>query len=208
MNHDNQRTACFSAVHTSASDTVVAIRKRRPQCYTFARSLGGTFTAMEEMDCSALRSACRTIESRRGLRRVAATIRFASQCLTGITNTLRLAERIKRIEDISTAFHAHADLISHVSGIARSDCMLPVSGLLKALSDNNVTKNYRRELWDEMNSALDAYIRGGFDTLSEAAWARPKPQSSSRQTGVSEVHFNPTSYQRSRIRPCNCAKCR
>ena len=46
--------SCFHIARLSGNDTVIAVRQRRPQCYKFAQSLGGAFTAMEEMDCSAL----------------------------------------------------------------------------------------------------------------------------------------------------------
>ena len=169
--HENQRKSCFHIARLSGNDTVIAVRQRRPQCYKFAQSLGGAFTAMEEMDCSALTRASRRIESKHGLPRVLATITFASECLTGLTPITSLIRRVRTVEDLASAAIARTDLACHIRAIAESDCMREVRSLLKALQARAGTRNYRRELWDEMIRALDAYDRGGFGTLSEAAIA-------------------------------------
>ena len=80
----NQIKSCYRLLRVSKPETVIAIRRTRGQCSAIARSLRGTFTAMEEMDCLALRTACEAIGSQIEIARAKAVVTFASQCLTRV----------------------------------------------------------------------------------------------------------------------------
>ena len=171
--HDNQRRACFRFSNRSSAETVIAIRKWRSECYEFAKTLRGTFTAMEEMDCEGLKSICGLIDSMRGLPRALAVLEIASSCLTGVTEFVRLARRIdgQELARIGTVYEDYPDLGRQIRAVAETESIQPVRALLSAIGNMPHTRKFRRELWDELRRTVDAYLGGGFESLNAAAWS-------------------------------------
>ena len=167
-NHNNQRSACFGMVKSESDETVVAIMKWRKSCYEFASKLRGTFTAMEEMDCSDLRKASARIDAEHGPRRALAALEFASDCLSGLG---RGSGANRQLSDYEELFIDSPRIRENLKEVSKSSDLEAVRELLLQVAEMSTTRLFRREIWVEMRRALDAYLGGGYCSLTEAASA-------------------------------------
>lgn len=161
--------ACMN--HLRESGSVVAMRQWPNNCHDLSRTLRGTFTSMEEMDCGTLLTAAERIEAGAGIERVMRCIRFAKECMTGLSDVTASLEVTLRRGDIPrvTSRCAYPELYRAVIAAAGEDSLLGVLPLLLAVRAEGEYL-YRRELWDEMIRALKSHARLGSGTLRDAAW--------------------------------------
>lgn len=161
--------ACMN--HPRESGSVVAVRKWPNSCHELSRTLKGTFTSMEEMDCGALLKAAHQIETVSGTERVMCCIRFAKECVTGLSSVTASLEVTLRRGAIPrlTSRCARPGLYRAVIAASNETSLAEVLPLLLELRAEGEYL-YRRELWDEMIRALKAHARLGSGTLRDAAW--------------------------------------
>lgn len=151
--------------------SIVAIRKWATNCHDLARTLRGTFTSMEEMDCADLLSAARELDTSTGPARALACIAFAKTCMTGLNNATSSLEATLRRGAVPriTARCAHPDLYLAAAAVAGDEDMRGIHALMLALRGHGEYL-FRRELWDEMIRSLRAHARGSALSLRDAAW--------------------------------------
>jgi DNA helicase-2/ATP-dependent DNA helicase PcrA len=166
-----QTAVCFELARRSGESTV-AIRRWPQECHQVARKLRGVFTAMEPVYCEDLLKWCEQLEEAPGLARCAALLDFASICMT------RLSLKMKRIRNSLEEGRIpspgrvpeNQKVIAALAAVVADDSMVPLPSVLAALEGVPGVCIHRRELWREMRRAVGLYLRGGFDTLQDAAW--------------------------------------
>ena len=167
---ENQRTAAFRLAKESGP--VIAIRKWPKDAHSFARSLGGYYPSMEEVDCHDLLGFAEDLDRLAGTSRAARVVRFAEECLTKVGPAL--ASPLQQLDKGSLPNAARypkvgmvvAALVEVAMGTSAAEvirAMRIIEGLPKA-------KVFRRELWREAIKTLAEFERGGSTTIRQAAW--------------------------------------
>jgi hypothetical protein len=152
--------------------TVVAIQLHANQCNRLASMLKGNYGSMEPLDCEDLMKSAEEIEQLHGLTRVLNVIDFSSKCMTQVTTSLRSAcsswekGKLPLVNERTN----YPELINALNLVATCDNLSFVSEVLPKFRSINGSYLYRGELWYEMLRTLRTYLRGGFDTLKDAAW--------------------------------------
>jgi hypothetical protein len=165
-----QLAAC-EHLHGQAG-SVVAIRRWANECYAVAGRLGGRYTCMEEMDCKDLLRAATTIEEGQGVERCQAIFDFADLCMIGLATPLRTIRQhvgSGRVPDLRR-LQGHQNIAAAVARVAASRGLEPVQPFLRMLNEVPGRRIFRRELWREMDRALNVYLTGRGKSLRDAAW--------------------------------------
>lgn len=167
---DNQRAAAYDLAKESGH--VVAIRKWARDAHSFARSLGGYYPSMEEVDCNDLLNFAADLDRLAGTSRAARVVRFAAECFTEVGSAL--ASPLERLDTGSLPNAARypkvgetvAALVNVATGTNPAEVVRAMR-LIQALPNAKV---FRRELWLEAIKTLVAFERGGATTIKQAAW--------------------------------------
>lgn len=167
----NQRAEAYRLVKSEGR--VVAIRKWAREAHSFARTLGGLYPSMEEMDCKDLLKFAEDMDKHAGARRAARIVRFASECMSEVSTVLEDARRkfeagrlpsLARIKNCVPAIEA-------LIATTKTNSAETVRIALDFIAEIPGAKVFRRELWQEARRALLAFDRGTYTTIHQAAWA-------------------------------------
>lgn len=166
-----QRTEAIRAMRLTGS--TVAIRKWPDDSHAFARSVGGLYASMEEMDCSALLAMAEDLDRLRGCARAKRVLDFATECLTKVSSSLApIDTALSKGELPSPArYRTHAAIAAALVRVAQTVEFCAVRDAMVALEATPGAKPFRRELWGELGRAIDEFGRGEHPTLRAAAWA-------------------------------------
>ena len=166
-----QRKICFDFVK-AGEKSVVAIHKWPQVAHRFASGLKGTYTSMEEMESKDLMKWSSKIEQHEGTARAVATIDFATKCMTKVSSELRsVYNRFKKGDIPKIArYTKHQEVILALLDVASKDDLSSVLIALQRIGQIDGAVLYRRELWNEMPRAIEAYQAGNFESLQDAAW--------------------------------------
>lgn len=166
-----QRSACLRVA--ALAGTAVAIAKFPKDAHRVARTLGGRFLSMEEMDCNDLRAICRLLETATGRERVLHLLEFASECATEVSTALEpLISRLQKGGDVAgSKMRNHPAVVDALRAVEVTESLAPVTDALRAIEKIPGCIIFRRELWRELPRAISLYVSGGLDDLPHAAWA-------------------------------------
>ena len=154
------------------TESVVAIQSLPNQCNYFARQLQGKYGVMESLNCQDLFKAAIEIETLQGFSRALYLIEFASKCMTQIKDTLKPTisafekGKFSAVSDKTT----YPVLVNALNQVICDYNLLFVANTLPLFCKISNSYLYRRELWYEFSRSIKVYLRGGFDTLKDAAW--------------------------------------
>lgn len=164
------RTACFAAARNAGS--VVAIRQWARDCHTLSSQLGGTFTSMEEMDCKDLMTMARNLDGATGADLIRAVVDAASTCMTTVTSSLSGVHRALASGRSLTTVRQQGwrEVIDELIRVEATSELAAVVGAVRAMARQPGVVVNRRELLGELHRMFAAFMRGGFETLEQAAW--------------------------------------
>lgn len=168
----NQVGAC-KALLGKRGESVVAIRKWRPECYRLAGKLRNAYISMETVEFQELQEWSERIENSMGISRVKSVAEFAETCLSRVAPDIRAyPQKIQQENRIDSRKIDRKILFGCMCEVAQNADLCAVDRLLEAytnLQEKPVFK--RRELWSEMKRAIRRH--GGSTTarrLPETAW--------------------------------------
>ena len=156
---------------TDQQGMVVAIHHplAEPQCNNLARQLGGSFAALETIECRDLLMSAEGIDKTQKIDRVIKIIKFASMCLTKVSTELKPLSDAFGKGRIPAKFK-HKLVLEGCMNVINNSNSKVIMELLEAIKNISGVKIVRRELFYEMNRALRAFGEGGFSSLRDAAW--------------------------------------
>jgi hypothetical protein len=166
----NQLDAAFGM--TSTKGRVVIIRKWKNDAHAFARSLGGSFASMEEVDCNDLLEFAGDLDTMKGTARAARVIRFGAECITEVSTALATPlAALDRGELPSRGRNTElAEVVAALSAVAQSDAAAPIRVALHRIEKIPGAKIFRRELWREAGRTIEEFERGSNVSLRGVAW--------------------------------------
>ena len=158
----------------SNETSVVAIVRRANGAHQLAKSLGGTFTSMEELECKDLDAAADRLDGASdGIAYARNLVEFAvTKCFsrTAKLNSARAALVDGRIPAASNR-GAGAAAVTAIHDVASTPTPQRAATALREIARLPDARAYRLELYEEMVRALQlAATRPGL-TVREAAWA-------------------------------------
>ncbi len=168
---ETQRSEAIRAVRLPGG--TVAIRKWPSDSHSFARSVGGLYASMEEMDCYALLDVAEDMDRLRGTLRAKRLLDFATDCPTKVSTSLAPIHAALAKGEIPAParYKANAVVATALCRVASTTELGPVRDAMDAIHAVPGAKAFRRELWDELGRALAEFDRGEHATLRAAAWA-------------------------------------
>lgn len=168
---DAQRKEAMRAMRLTGS--TVAIRKWPNDSHAFARSVGGLYASMEEMDCSALLAVAEDLDRLRGSARAKRVLDFATECLTKVSTSLAPIDAVLSRGElpIPARYRSNAAVAAALVRVTEGADFEAVRDAMDAIQATPGAKPFRRELWDELGRAINEYGRGEHPNLRAAAWA-------------------------------------
>lgn len=166
----SQRKACLEKANTK--ETVVVIQHLPYQAHALAKILNGAYTSMEEVDSRDLSKWASKIEKSTGIERVVNIIEFASGCMTEISTALATVKtKIQNGEKTAKSNLKHREIFEDLVRVSEDnnlEVILPALGKIEKIPGRVL---YRRELWRDMNKAIEEYV-GSSDKISlqKSAW--------------------------------------
>ena len=184
---ENQVRACYGVVSPKGG-SVVAIHRLRQQCYGIGKRLGGTFSCMEEMECSDLLESAGKLDEKLGPERAAATIDFAAKCMTKVLSELKSLRNQFLDGSIPSLakYKKNAHIVRALIDVAANNSNLFVSSALKEIGALPGAVLYRKELWFEMLRTLSYCEQDKGVSLRETALLL---RQLARQTGRRVEHW-------------------
>lgn len=179
------RRACLDVARLTGS--VLAIHKWPASCHALARNLKGRFTSMEQMESPDLMKWAAVIDRAKGAPRALRVIEFSAQCMTLVGTALagvrgRLAQG--QLPDANRA-KTHRAVVQALLDVAGRDSLEPVLTAFTEIERMPGRVMYRRELWREMQRAVQLQIRTPECSLADAAW---RVRNRTRQGGRAVEH--------------------
>jgi hypothetical protein len=167
---ENQRAAAYALLKEGGQ--VVALRKWAKDAHAFARTLGGPYSSMEEMECADLLAFAGDLDTQLGPARAARALRFAAECWTEVSTALEPLQRSldegripgqSRSPKLAPIFAAFVTAASTSEWSDLRAAMLSIALLPDA-------RLFRRELWREAMRCLAQMDRMVDATLRDTAW--------------------------------------
>jgi hypothetical protein len=154
---DAQRTEAMRAMRLTGS--TVAIRKWPNDSHSFARSVGGLYSSMEEMDCSALLAVAEDLDRLRGSARAKRVLEFATECLTKVSTSLASIDAALSNGELPmpARYRSNAAVAAALLRVAQTVDLEAVRDAMNAMQAKPGAKPFRRELWDELGRAIAAW---------------------------------------------------
>ncbi len=185
LSPDEEWRACLDAARQDGS--VVAIHKWASACHALAKKLKSRFTSMEQMESPDLLKWAGAIEAAEGPARALRVIEFAAECMTVVGTELSgLRDKLAQgaLPDINRV-KKHRGVVQALIGVGQSAALDPVLPALDALEQIPGRVLYRRELWREMQRAVQLHARTPGGSLPDAAW---KMRNRTRHAGRAVEH--------------------
>lgn len=170
---------------TNKTGNLVAILRWEAECNELVNKLSGMYHNMETVACDALMKAAEDIESKTGMARMEAVVRFANECLTAITASLRTVVAALKTGKQKAGSYVRQAEMNLLATVIENTSLKPVLPALEGLRQIPDTRLWRRELFLEMLRALRAYNTGAHPDLKTAAWStRNRTRHSERKLGT------------------------
>ncbi|MGH7307238.1 MAG: ATP-binding domain-containing protein [Candidatus Rokuibacteriota bacterium] len=185
LSPEEEWRACLDAARQDGS--VVAIHKWAPSCHALAKKLRGRFTSMEQMESPDLLKWAKAIGWVEGTARAVQVIEFAAKCMTLVGTELGpLRDRMAQgaLPDIGRV-KKHRGVVQALLDVAGSGAFDPVLPAFEAIEQIPGRVLYRRELWREIQRAVQLHIRTPGGSLPDAAW---KVRNRTRHAGRAVEH--------------------
>lgn len=167
----HQIWACKAAL-SHDNQSVVALRKLRPQCYSLAGYLKNAYISMETVECDDLQDYCERIEATTGQARLECLAEFAETCLSRLVQDVRAYPQ--KIADGSRLNPRKADrieLLNRMKTVIQGNDLAAVGPLLNAYAGlEEVPVFKRRELWSELKRAIRHHSPASEKSLRDTAW--------------------------------------
>lgn len=167
----SQTLACKAAARLPGS--VVGIRKWPGDAHFVASRLGGVFGSMEEIDCTDLMNACRSLDAGSASSAAVTLIDFADACMTEVKQLLATARaRLAARQEIriTEGSKAQGALVCLRALASTGDISVGIEFLDRLTRIPGVSV-YRRELLGEMRKVLRDSNQEGFESYEDAAWS-------------------------------------
>lgn len=167
---ENQRTSAY--VLAKEPGSVVAIRKWAKDAHAFARSLGGSYPSMEEVDCNDLLAFASDMEQLAGTARAGRLVKFGGECLTEVGSALAsVQEQLDRgVVPNAQRYPKVGPVVTALAAVANGTDPVDIRGAMRRIEGLPGAKLFRRELWREAHKAIVEFERGSYSTLKQAAW--------------------------------------
>jgi hypothetical protein len=154
--------------------SVVGIRRFPRDAHALARSLGGQFNSMEEMDCNDLVKFSELVVSVSGAARALQAIEFASSCMTQV-NTRLAGIRTRLDSGVIPSSPTGSALFLVTAAIQALTATVEINwaALLQLVSEIEVLSGvrvFRRELLAEFKRSVRAVQDGVAESLQDAVW--------------------------------------
>jgi hypothetical protein len=163
-----QRSACLEALN-HRGESVVVIQQWAGQCHSMGKTLKGTFSCAEPVECKELLDSAEKIGAATGPERVRAVVNFAGLCMTKAASQFKsLPDKLAGGQTLRSK--KYAGQIAALRAVANSVCCSPVATALESLEAVEGANVYRRELIREMKRAAVEFGTGEHKTLADAAW--------------------------------------
>lgn len=168
---DNQRAVAFGLMN--ATGQVVAIRRWPNGAHDFARSLGGAYPSMEEIECNALLAFTSKLDQLAGTGRAGCIIDFAAECMTEVGSALRRIRATLAEEEIPDPkrLKTNASVADALAAVVASDHPRAIRTAMQRIEGIPGVQLFRRELWREASRTLREFEQGNFPTIRQAAWS-------------------------------------
>lgn len=165
---ENQRREAFRLL--KASGRVVIIRKWAGGAHDFARSMGGAYRSMEDVECNDLLTFAAEMDVLKGASRAERLLLFAGDCLTGISTKLSAARRALsagRLPDPKR--FKEAAVVGALVAVATSNDVLDVIAAMDQMAAIPDVKAFRQEIWQDARRACEEFGRGEHGSLGSSA---------------------------------------
>ena len=165
-----QREACLEKANTK--ETVVAIQHLPHQAHALAKILKGAYTSMEEVDSKDLSKWTSKIEKSTGPERAINVVEFASICMTEISTVLTtIKTKIQNGNKIAKNNLKYIEIFEDLVRVSENDNLATILPALKKIEKIPGRVLYRRELWRDMNRAIEEHINSNDSiSLQKSAW--------------------------------------
>lgn len=148
--------------------SMVAIGSWEAQCHKFARNMKGRLHSIETMECQDLRKHAQQIDAGTGAERVEALVDFADACLTKAKSEMKtIRGAIARGKYVARGYKPQRQYLA-LRAVAEQNSPNADLEALLALRALPGAVLGRRELFDEMCTALRAYAAGETESLLDA----------------------------------------
>lgn len=164
----NQRLVCQNFL--GVSESVVAIHNFPNQCHAFARTLGGRYQSMDEIEGKDLMKFCLDIEDPRVSMKVLAIIKICCNFATTVSSELRpYILKIQQNQPINN-LKKHQRLTLKMLDYLQDPKISKVNGLIAEILSINNVKIFRKELLIDLERTISLYQTGNYLSLTKAAW--------------------------------------
>jgi DNA helicase-2/ATP-dependent DNA helicase PcrA len=152
---------------------VVVIRKWEAQAHDFARTMGGRYRSMEEVEGKALRTFASELDSLNGPARAARIVELATTCLTGIKAEIGTAAKALENGNVPTPNQSkkHADVVKALVAVCHDNSVASAYAAMDALEKLPGCTRFRSELWGSAKKALKEHATNGRARLVDTAVA-------------------------------------
>jgi DNA helicase-2/ATP-dependent DNA helicase PcrA len=171
VDHSSQRQEAYRLLRSTGR--VVVIRKWEQQAHDFARSLGGAYRSMEEVEGKALRAFASALDVHEGPARAAAIVALAIECMTGIKAeipTLAKALEERRMPTLKQS-RKHPLVAKALMDVCGDRSPERVRAALLALESVPGCVQFRRELWGSAKRLVAEHPGSGRARIVETAAA-------------------------------------
>jgi hypothetical protein len=167
---NNQRAAAYALIKETGK--IVVLRKWPRDAHAFARSLGGSYPSMEEVDCNDLLSFAEQMDQLAGTSRAAVLARFAGECFTEVSTVLdAVITQLDRGRIPNVALYKKiSKIVAALGDIATGTDPQNILRAMQHIENLPGAKLFRRELWREAVRTMVEFERGQFTSMRQTAW--------------------------------------
>ncbi len=174
VGQQNQLKQLMASVNATRKQrhSLLGLHKWSNQCHYLARSLNGSYTSMETVECEDLHKWARKLETTQGPERVRNLLDFADVCIARIPQAIKQwKSRVGTSKPPNPTRQDYRVLAGLLKEITHNDDLQLVAAALVAFQrlDENLVFA-RRELWHEMRRSVEECRRSQGRSLSETAW--------------------------------------
>lgn len=146
--------------------TVVVAHRFAGQAHHFARSMGGRYKSMEEMDCQDLLQLARSLDGANPNRYIISVLEFAGQAISNLSSTIApFKSSVEKGDFQPRRFRSHPNLADHISEmLSGHELHAHSAAVLNYLQQIHGANTYRRELVREAVRVFQSMASGGFES--------------------------------------------
>ncbi|HEX2688711.1 MAG TPA: UvrD-helicase domain-containing protein [Kofleriaceae bacterium] len=166
-----ERAKAFSMLKLDGG--VIVIRKWEAQAHQFARTMGGCYRSMEEVEGKALRAFARDMDALDGPLRAARIVELGADCHTGIKATLGAAKKAIDEGKVPTPRQAtkHPAVVNALIAVCHDRSSAVAHAAMLAIESLPGCERFRSELWGTAKRVLKEHVTGKHDRVADSATA-------------------------------------